>query len=107
MKIHSMPDYTVIIGESRYDNEAVLQIALPDDVWMHLEGDSSAHAVIQTSARLNHKMLKHAARLIKSSSKYRSTTEQVPFVWTRVSNVVPTKVPGQVEIVRDERIFLF
>ena len=80
MKIHSMPDYVILIGSDREDNEAVLDNANPNDVWMHLDDHSSAHAVIQTSGRITHKMLKHAARLIKASSKFKRSDDKLSYV---------------------------
>ncbi len=68
--------YTVLYGENSESNDYLtLRVAKPNDLWLHVRGDTSAHVVIQTAnkpERVGPELLNFAARVAvqHSSSKH-------------------------------------
>lgn len=89
----------VVVGQSAAENSSILASARPYDVWLHLQSFPSAHVILKcadhgsapTAARLA-----FAGNLCREHGKYRRL-RNLKVIYTRVSNVVPTNKPGQVE----------
>ena len=47
----SRDGYTILFGRSADQNEAILRIADPDDIWLHARGVPGAHVLIRTGGR--------------------------------------------------------
>lgn len=93
---------TFLIGESAYDNEAVIDSAKGNDIWFHVDqGKSSAHIVALIPDDLDRKdkkyIIKQGAVLCKQVSKYKSE-KQVPIIYARIKDIEKTGVPGTVII---------
>lgn len=97
MKVFTGDKYTITLGCNKEENIQILLNARPEDIWLHLEDGSSPHAIIQLEGRVGNKMLRQASKMIKDSSKARQEPECI-IMWTRVKNVKPTSIVGQVEI---------
>lgn len=106
MKEFTSENYTIILGMNREENDKLVRNSHPEDVWLHLEEGSSPHAIIQTSERINSKMLRNASRMIKENSRAKNE-KVVRIIWTRVINLVPTEKLGEVQIKGGTHLYIF
>ena len=104
MKVFTGDSYTITMGTNREENAQILMDALPDDIWLHLEEGSSPHAILHVEGRVSSKMLRQASHMIKNSSRARKE-DSVKVMWTRVKNVKPTSIIGEVEIEGEYNVF--
>lgn len=99
--IKSTIDYS--IGGNAKENFELIDNAMPNDLWFHVDGLPSEHVIasipeamaIDRKERL--KIAKQGAVLCKQHSKYASQ-KNVSIVYTEIQNVTKTAVLGQVEI---------
>lgn len=97
---HLLQGYTIRVGENQLENDTLLRSSEADDVWAHVSGKPSAHAVISnpTGKKVPRQVIKRACCIIKSRSSSRSD-KNVVFDVTRVKNVALSDVPGLVSII--------
>lgn len=90
---------TFLIGKNAAGNEEAINAASPDDLWFHLEGQSSCHVIAQLPDGLTKKekgyILRKGAELCKQNSREKSG-KNVEIVYTKIKNVEKTAVAGQV-----------
>jgi len=99
--IKSTMDYS--IGGNAKENFDLIDNAMPNDLWFHIDGLPSEHVVVSIPETMNIdrkqrlKIAKQGAVLCKQHSKYASQ-KNVSIVYTEIQNVTKTDVLGQVEI---------
>jgi predicted ribosome quality control (RQC) complex YloA/Tae2 family protein len=92
---------TVLVGKSAQDNDVLsLQLAQPDDFWLHVAADSGSHVVVRNPERLERpprETLRFAAALAAGYSKL-SEGGRTSVHWTQARHVSKRKgqPPGQV-----------
>jgi len=91
--------YTIRVGENQLENDQLLRSSEADDVWVHISGAPSAHAVISnpTCKKVPRQAIKRACCIVKSRSSSKSN-RNVVFDVTRVRNIQLSDVPGLVSI---------
>jgi predicted ribosome quality control (RQC) complex YloA/Tae2 family protein len=99
--------YIIKIGTNQDENDVLVKTSNNDDYWAHAHGYSSAHAIIvnPTEKRISSKIIKRACCIIKANSNKLKKINKLPFNYTRIKNVTPTEIPGQV-ILKDSSILV-
>jgi predicted ribosome quality control (RQC) complex YloA/Tae2 family protein len=103
-------DITFYIGKNAQDNFDVIDKGKDDDIWFHIDGDSSCHVVAIIPKYLNSKeytrVIKKGALLCKEhTSKYKNE-KNVTIIYTNLKNVKKTEIIGCVETYSTRRIIL-
>jgi predicted ribosome quality control (RQC) complex YloA/Tae2 family protein len=107
--IKSTIDYS--IGGNAKENFELIDNAMPNDLWFHVDGLPSEHVIASIPENLDIdrkqrlKIAKQGAVLCKQHSKYASQ-KNVSIVYTEIQNVTKTEVLGQVEISNSKLIVI-
>ena len=90
--------YKIHVGSNQDENDMLVKTSDIDDYWAHADGYPSAHAIIYNPSkkRISTKIVKRACCIIKANCNRLKKINKLPFNYTRIKNVVPTEVPGQV-----------
>jgi len=97
------------IGQSAKDNETIIDAAEADDIWFHIEGESSCHVIahMPNDMKLNkkqlHKIVVQGAVLCRQNTK-KITDPNAQVMYTKVMNVTKTDKPGTVIAVNTKTI---
>ena len=89
------PEYTVYMGEDKYENEELIKYHWPEDVWFHVDKHSSAHVYIrlkpnETIHSLPANVLEDMAQLTKENSIEGKKLNNIRVVYTMASNLKKT-----------------
>ncbi|HAZ30048.1 TPA: hypothetical protein DCY65_00525 [Candidatus Acetothermia bacterium] len=98
--------FAICIGRSGQENDRLVRVARPTDVWLHARGSPGAHVVIRTDGRaVPRPVLERAAELAAWHSRARGE-RKVPVSYTEARYVRKPKgvPPGMVKLLREEVI---
>ena len=88
-----------LIGKNAKGNDEAISDAGPEDIWFHLEGQSSCHVIARVPDELGRKergyILRKGAELCKQNSREKSK-KNVEIVYAKIKNIVKTEIPGKV-----------
>lgn len=88
-------EYSILIGENARDNENIIKISHPEDIWFHVDNMSSAHIILKSEGdKIPKKYLNKISGLFKEYSK--KFTCKYNVIYTSIKNVKLTKIPGAV-----------
>jgi predicted ribosome quality control (RQC) complex YloA/Tae2 family protein len=91
-------EVTYYIGKNQEENFSVIDKGNPDDLWFHAEDISSCHVVCEVPDDINKKELRYiittGALLCKNNTNKLKSIKNVNIIYTKISNVVKTDVPG-------------
>lgn len=83
--------FTVLIGRSGSENDRLVRLARPDDIWLHARGVPGAHVIVRTGGRpLPNGVLRRAAELAAWHSRARGE-RKVSVSYTEARYVRKTK----------------
>lgn len=89
--------YTINIGQNAQENTEMVLGASQHDIWFHVENSPSCHVTLtcMNNKSVPRQVLKRCAYLCKinSKAKYEPLSQ---IIYTRVSNVQVTEIPGRV-----------
>ena len=87
------------IGKNAKGNDEAISDAGPEDIWFHLEGQSSCHVIAQVPDGLGRKergyILRKGAELCKQNSREKSK-KNVEIVYAKIKNITKTEILGRV-----------
>ncbi|ELP87903.1 coiled-coil domain containing protein, putative [Entamoeba invadens IP1] len=88
-------DYIVYVGIDKYENEELIKCALPQDIWFHVDSESSAHVYLRlkdkdTLDTIPEDTLEDCCQLVKSRSIKGCKLHDVVIVYTPASNLKKT-----------------
>ena len=92
---------TYTIGKNAKNNFEIIDKAHEEDIWFHIEGESSCHVIasIPLDRKLDKKQLRQiitqGAVLCKSKSRYKSN-KNVSVIYTKVENITKSEPIGTV-----------
>jgi len=96
-------DVTFTIGQNAEDNDAIIDAALPNDLWFHVDNKPSCHVIASVPEGIERSQIKYivsqGAVLCKKHSY--PSEKKLPILFTRVKNIQKTIKPGQVFIPDD------
>ena len=92
--------YMIYIGENQIENDNLVRTSEPDDYWVHISGYSSAHGIIKNpnKERIGIKPIKRACYIVKSKNAKCKSMKNIAFDYTKIKNVIPTDIVGQVNL---------
>lgn len=97
--------YKICVGENQKENDVLLRTSDLDDIWVHISGRPSAHAVVSNPSgkKIPRKVIKRACCIVKQYSSSKSEKNLV-FDMTRIRYIILTNVPGLVSISNESKI---
>lgn len=91
-------EYT--IGKNAADNFAILDEASSNDIWFHIEGQSSCHVIASVPSDIDRKktryLIKQGAILCKQYTAKLSNQKNVEIIYAKVCDVEKTAIVGSV-----------
>ncbi|MCX7751047.1 MAG: NFACT RNA binding domain-containing protein [Candidatus Bipolaricaulota bacterium] len=96
--------FRILVGRSAEENERILRLARPGDLWLHARGVPGAHVIVRTDGRpVPEEVLRRAAELAAWHSRARGE-RKVEVSYTDVRYVRKPKgaPPGMVTLLREE-----
>lgn len=95
----TLQGYVIRVGENQIENDELLRASEPDDVWVHVSGRPSAHAVVSNPSgkKIPRQIIKRACCIVKSRSSSKSD-KNVVFDVTRMRYIELSDIPGLVSI---------
>mmetsp|Transcript_8476 Transcript_8476/g.12514 ORF Transcript_8476/g.12514 Transcript_8476/m.12514 type:complete len:235 (+) Transcript_8476:44-748(+) len=111
-------DYTIYVGEDKYENDDLIKYSWPEDIWFHVDNFSSAHLYLRKKDVDEEEILKNPMKLIedvpkevmeamcqivKDNSIKGRKEKSVRIVYTLASNLKKTKgmEAGQVSFYKE------
>jgi len=102
-----------IIGKNAQDNFNIIDKAEENDIWFHVENDSSCHVIAKLSQQLLELNKKELRTIIKKGSlfckentpKYKKE-KKVSIIYTFCKNVKKTNIIGCVETQNTKQIYI-
>ena len=105
-KTQTLSNITYYIGKNAQGNFDIIDMAKPNDIWMHVDNFSSGHVIISIPDNITKHELRHiikvGANLCKSTIK---NNNKMKVVYTKVCNINKTNILGCVNI-KDEKYIL-
>ena len=102
-------DFDIFIGKNHFQNDYLLsKIASPEDIWLHLKDEPSAHIIIKKREKeIDEKTIFEAAKLVKYYSKARNSSK-VCVIYTQRKFVrkIPKSKYGLVNYREEKEIVL-
>jgi predicted ribosome quality control (RQC) complex YloA/Tae2 family protein len=101
---------TFYVGKNSTENFEIIDNALENDMWFHLNDYPSCHVIASIPENIRdkkniHKIIKQGALLCKINSNYASI-KNLNIVFTRVKNVCKTDIAGTVITKEKKNIFI-
>jgi predicted ribosome quality control (RQC) complex YloA/Tae2 family protein len=93
------------IGKNALNNEEIIDLANPNDIWIHAKNVSSCHVIacipenLDLSKKQKKTIIKKGFELCKQNTLKLRNEKNVNFINTQVKNIIKTEVTGQVIIV--------
>lgn len=91
-------EVTFYIGKNQNENFEVIDKGVNDDLWFHAADVSSCHIVCQVPHDIGKKELRYiittGALLCKNNTNKLKSMKNVNIIYTKITNVVKTDVPG-------------
>ncbi|KAI7690340.1 hypothetical protein SSS_06670 [Sarcoptes scabiei] len=89
------PPYIIYMGNDKYENEELIKYAWPEDVWFHVDNESSAHVYLrlktgETLDDIPSSVLDDCAQLVKANSIKGNKMSNLSIVYTFSSNLKKT-----------------
>jgi len=88
-------EYTILIGKNAHGNEEIIRMSHPESIWMHLNGISSAHVILDSKGDLIPKRYINQVSGLLFQHKT-NVPRNTKVIYTQVKNVKLTKTPGSV-----------
>ena len=91
-------EVTFYIGKNQNENFEVIDKGLENDLWFHAAELSSCHVVCKVPTDIDKKELRYiitvGALLCKNNTNKLKSLKNVNIIYTKITNVVKTDVPG-------------
>lgn len=96
--------FTILVGRSDRENDRLVRLARPDDVWLHARGVPGAHVVIRAAGRpVPEGVLRRAAELAAWHSRARGERKvEVSYTPARYVRRPKGAPPGMVTLLQEE-----
>lgn len=84
--------YDIEIGENKYENDLLLKKSKQNDLWFHLENDSSPFIILHNNGDIIHKS--YLNKIAMMFIEYKSNIKKYNVIYTQVKNVKKTNIIG-------------
>lgn len=97
---------TARIGKDAHSNTALIRMADPTDVWIHITNQSGPHCVIEAAIhQVSDDMIRECCAHMKPDRLSNNpSSKNTEFTVTQISNLLPTKNPGEMVILDDSLV---
>ena len=106
-KIQIISNITYYIGKNAQGNNDIIDMAKPNDIWLHVDNVPSGHVIISIPDNITKDELRHiikvGANLCKSTIK---NNTKIKVVYTKVCNINKTNILGCVQITDEKYILI-
>ena len=105
-----IPIIRFYIGRNKEDNFNIIDLASPNDIWIHAFQIASAHIIISipNDSKFSKKQLrtiiKKGVEFCKQYTNKIHNKTKVEFIYTKVKNIVKTEKIGEVNISSEKKI---
>jgi len=93
-------EITFHVGKSAAGNFEIIDNANENDLWFHIDNESSAHVVASIPENIDRKKLKYiikqGAILCKQNSRFKKVAADV--IYTKIKNIEKTSIVGMVRV---------
>jgi predicted ribosome quality control (RQC) complex YloA/Tae2 family protein len=91
-------EYKILIGQNSNENDKIIRMSEPHDIWFHFENISGPHIVLQcASYKDNEQIPNEILRNIgQKLYEYKKGTSNEKIIYTEIKNLKMTKIKGQV-----------
>jgi len=89
-----------LIGQNANDNDDIISISKPEDLWFHVNNKPSCHIIANIPESIKRKDLKYIINqgvVLCKKNSYPSE-KNLEIVFTRLKNIEKTNIPGKVTI---------
>ena len=93
-------EYTIYIGQNKFENFDLIDETMPTDIWFHVEDMPSCHIILKTETALKivpRQVIKRCAYLCKINSNAK-TLKKCNIIYTTSSNIKKTDIIGKVNV---------
>ena len=87
-------EYTILIGQNAKQNTELIKESDPDDLWFHLEKESSCFVILKNNGDYIDK--EYIKQVASKLYKYKKKHNLDNIIYTQVKNVRVTTTPGLV-----------
>ena len=91
-------EITFYIGKNQSENFEVIDNGSDDDLWFHVNGESSCHVVCKIPHDIDKTEMRYIIKvgslLCKNNTNKLKSVKNVEIVYTQIKNVTKTSVPG-------------
>lgn len=96
--------FTILVGRSGRENDRLVRLASPDDLWLHARGVPGAHVLVRTEGRsVPSEVLKRAAEIAAWHSRARGERKvEVSYTDARYVRKPKGAPPGMVKLLREQ-----
>lgn len=88
------------IGKSADGNFEIIDNAEENDLWFHIDNESSCHVIASIPESMDRKNMKYIVKqgaiLCKQNSRFKTSKTAVGIIYTKVKNIEKTDIPGKV-----------
>lgn len=105
-----IPIIRYYIGRNKEDNFNIIDLACPNDIWIHAFQIASAHIIISipNDSKFSKKQLriiiKKGVDFCKQYTNKIYNKKKVEFIYTKVKNIVKTEKIGEVKVSSEKKI---
>lgn len=93
-------EITFHVGKSAAGNFEIIDNADENDLWFHIDNESSAHVVASIPENMDRKKLKYIVKqgaiLCKQNSRFKKVPTDV--IYTKIKNIEKTSIVGMVRV---------
>tara|TARA_B100000035_G_C20753784_1_gene445197 strand:+ start:106 stop:417 length:312 start_codon:yes stop_codon:yes gene_type:complete len=100
-----MDEVKIIIGKNAKDNWNILESACDDDLWFHVQNESSAYVIIENDYKneITNEDIMNAASICKQHSKLKGK-KRVAINWLPVCHVKKGKMVGEAILLKKPNV---
>ena len=94
----------VSVGKNAKGNDLLCRNSEKDEYWLHLQNESSPHAIVHTHFE-DKECLAYAAVVLKEYSKMKHK-QKVKVIYTKLENIKVTKTLGCVQVLGNPKVLI-
>ena len=101
-------EYVILIGTNKVDNFKIIDASVNTDIWFHVSRMPSCHVILKNDKKLSaipRQVIKRCAYLCKINSNAK-TLPTCEIVYTPISEVIKTRIVGQVVLKKSKQIIV-
>ena len=106
--IYDNQSYSIFVGGNKHENTKLIEDSSSNDVWFHISGLPSCHVIMRNTGKLGdipRQVIKRCAYICKTNTNSAKSMPKCEVIYTTVSNIQTTNIPGAVITQNTKSIF--